>query len=100
MKQLFLKPLCFSHATELFFLTPVSANIMELFSYIVQRLMCLTYTRGLIGFLNFAGLSRLRLPMAYRGNKRQCIAVKKLGLRSWSKCHTISVVDLILSFYI
>ena len=47
------------HATELIFLTPIPANKMEVLSYIVLRVMRLTYTRGLIRFSNCAGLSRL-----------------------------------------
>ena len=37
-------------ATELIFLTPVTANKMEQFSYIVPRVMRLRYTRSLIRF--------------------------------------------------
>ena len=38
---------------------PIPANKMELFLYIILRVLHLTYTWGLIWFSNCAGLSRM-----------------------------------------
>ena len=49
------------HATELFFITSVPANKMQLFSYIVIRL---TYTQGLILELSRSFLIEFKLSKA------------------------------------